>query len=486
MSEINEIEINNEVTLNVENLNTFISPQLQPEVSSAIEMALSYEIKCSKYSQKFIKGHWDGRIRLYKKKNQSFATGLIRRVIDVLKTYSIQFEVIDRRIKPQITSEYKFDLKLRPYQQTSVDEMIRCGRGIVKVGTGGGKSVIIAGYMAKVNVPTLIIVPRKSLLIQFSENLKKWLDTDIGVIGDSVCNPKRITVATMQSLVMAYSDKITKNPIIDDNREKIKNVLNSVECLVVDEAQHLSSESLQFLEGKASNSYFRFSFSATPFYDLDNTMLVERFTGRTIVDISASDLISMGYLSRPTIKMYPHIHNIPYSVNMNYSELYTLAIVNNNGRNNHICDVAVSKAKENKSMLIAVTRIEHGNILLEKIQKHLGDKVEFVNGSNDSKEMYSALKRLDKKELICVIATTVFGEGVDCPFLDCLILAKGQMSSVDVMQLVGRVLRKTDTKSSVEVIDFWDKKCKWLSRHSKIRYDIYCSEKEFDVRLLTS
>ena len=81
-----------------------------------------------------------------------------------------------------------------------------------------------------------------------------------------------------------------------------------------------------------------------------------------------------------------------------------------------------------------------------------------------------------------MIATTVFGEGIDCPSLDVLVNAKANQSSIDSLQLVGRALRKTPTKDKVTVIDIYDDHCKYLGKHAKSRLKIYKSEPEFVIK----
>jgi superfamily II DNA or RNA helicase len=52
--------------------------------------------------------------------------------------------------------------------------------------------------------------------------------------------------------------------------------------------------------------------------------------------------------------------------------------------------------------------------------------------------------KLINKEVRCVIATTVWREGIDIPSLDCVINAAGGKSEIMTLQGVGRGLRKTD------------------------------------------
>ena len=55
-------------------------------------------------------------------------------------------------------------------------------------------------------------------------------------------------------------------------------------------------------------------------------------------------------------------------------------------------------------------------------------------------------------------------------------------SKIATMQLVGRVLRKTDDKSTVDVYDIQDYNTKYFSSSAKERFNIYSSEPEFILK----
>lgn len=492
--------------LELNNLYTTIYPILPESVNNALNMTLAYKIEGAWFAPSFQKGHWDGWIRLYNKKKQIFSTGIISRALSCLDQYGIEYTVLDKRVKPSFNSINQFNLVLRDYQKETVGKMLDCDRGIVKIATGGGKSVIIADFIAKTNVPTLVIVPKRVLLKQLHDNFEKWLGVEVGIIGDGVCQPKNITVATMQSLYMAYNivyycpmhpnEKYFSNKdkcqfcggkvqeyIAEESEQKkevIKSVLENVQSLIVDETQHLNSMSLQFLERKARSAYFRFGFSATPFFSQETSILVEKFTGKVIMDIPASELIKRGYLAKPIILLdkFKHTSQI---VTKKYANLYKAQVVENIDRNMRIVEHVKNFTDRGKSVLVSVNYIAHGQALEDLLKPILGDRVKFINGSTGSEGMSDSLDQLNCKGLLCIIATTVFSEGVDVPSLDCLIMAKAQVSEVDTLQLAGRVLRKTDTKSIVKIIDIFDRNCKYLTSHSSARLEVYQSEPEFEI-----
>lgn len=479
-------------TIQIYNTISKISPKLPEDIAQVIYNTLCFKVDGSLFSKKFQNGVWDGYIRFYKRVRQEFYTGHLSRLRNILLEYSIPFQIIDCRTKPELGQSYNFTLSLRPYQEDIFKVMLKSGRGIIKSATGSGKSVSIGKFIAEVNVPTLIVVPRKSLLYQLQNDLSSWLGIPIGILGDGECDPRRITVATIQSITSAFPSKkkgskegSIKTPEQERRYEIIRQVVKNIECLIIDECQHMVSTSLQFLESNATSAYYRFGFSATPFFSDELQLSVEKYTGKVIIDISASKLIKEGFLAKPTILLSTYRHSgtpidpqtgKPFT---KFQDIYDKAIVYNDSRNNQIVKYAIEQASKNKSTLIAVSRKDHGTVLLEKLSPILGNKVKYVNGDDDSEELTITLKELNTKTKLVVIATIVFSEGVNCPGLDTLIIAKAQESRVDTLQLVGRVLRKTKDKTNVLVIDIQDKNCKYLTSHSNSRVKAYKIEDEF-------
>lgn len=496
------IEINNNISK--------ITPDLPFEVANSLHNDLSYQMEGVHYSKQYRMGHWDGRTYLFNKRNQSFGSGLFSHVKKILEHYNIEYTITDKRIKPISGQPYIFTdkISLYDYQIIAEQKMHQHERGIIKVATGGGKSIIISSFIANKNVPTLIIVPRKTLLKQFHTDLSSWLNTDIGMIGDGICDPKRITIATMQSLIEAYpkakpkgkkysnqtveeiiavkTPKIKKINVENEHKyELIKKVIENVQCVIIDETHHLASSTLQFLSAKLGNAYYKFGFSATPFFSDELTKLVEKFTGKTIVDVNASTLIEKGYLSKPTIYLHEFKHTdtslLDVVPKVPYAELYTKFVVDNDKRNELIIQLALQHVNAGNSVLIAVYRIEHGKNILNKLIPILGDKCMFIDGTNESHETMQCLDDLNHKRIMCVIATTVLGEGINVKSLDTLINARAVSSQVDTLQLTGRALRKTDTKDKVTIIDIQDKHCKYLTTHSTARKHAYETEPAFEI-----
>ena len=224
--------------------------------------------------------------------------------------------------------------------------------------------------------------------------------------------------------------------------------------------------------------------SASPWREDLADLVLDAYAGPKCVDISASELILRGYLAKPTIYLYKFDHGRPDV--RGYSTVYDRQVVKNIFRNKLIVQLALKAVSNDKTCLVAITRIEHGQILELMLKELLGDKVKFTHGAIDSLERKQIMKDLNDRKLQVVIATTVMGEGVNLPELQVLINCKAADSSVDSFHLVGRVLRRTPTKSTATIIDIYDDHCKYLGGHSKSRLKIYKTELEYTIKEVKS
>jgi len=81
-----------------------------------------------------------------------------------------------------------------------------------------------------------------------------------------------------------------------------------------------------------------------------------------------------------------------------------------------------------------------------------------------------------------LLSTSVLDEGVDISNIDTLILAAGGKSMRQVIQRIGRALRKKKNKENkATIFDFEDNENQALRKHTKERLASY-KEQEFEVK----
>ena len=472
------------------------------EEKQELTNALSYRVQDFIYMPRYKSGDWDGFRRFFIDNGMhcTFPTGLIHYVIDILSKHGHSVNITDNRKKYVSKNPINFtaeglEIILRQYQLDTAIKSIEDTRGIIKVATGGGKSYIIMKIIQQLGLPALVYVNRSDIFRQLYEDLDKNLDISIGRIGNGILDfNHRVNVVMYQTMVRALgfkkkADKIASKYQESDKtalKRKIANTLvTKFPVFILDEAHHASCDSIWHLQKKSINAYYRFFTTATPWREDNADIMIEAASGKKIVDISASYLIREKYLAKPHIYMLEYI--VPERVSqLSYGRQYKYGIVQNYERNILILKLAVKALWTDKRTLIAVKQVEHGKqiekILLEVMPEYK-DQIKFVYGGSESDERKEALRELNDGVYRVVVATSIFGEGVDVPNLEILINAKGQKSAVDSMQLAGRVLRLPDKeKDEVMIIDIADEDDSNFTEYTKAREDIYRTEEEFEIK----
>ncbi len=459
------------VNIEVTNIHSRILQPLDEVILNALEKELSFEVKGSFFSNLRQQGFWDGRTKLFSIKTRVFPTGLLPRAREVLTRHNIEIDYIDKRDMCPLGKELPLYMEegdeLYNYQKNSIAIALSKTRGVIKLPTGGGKSVVIAGIVAKINLPTLILIHRKDILHQLKDMLEFHLRTKIGIIGCGKTDIQQINIGMIGTL--AKSKKV-----------EVQEVMANTRCLIVDEAHILPAKQAYNITKMCGKAFLRFGDTATPFRYDNKDLYIEAPTGEKIVNISVSDLIKEGYLVTPHIFVVG-VSKKPQLSSMTYQEIYDQGIVNNEERNTMIVDMCNYLNSKGKIILIAVTRVEHGKILISDLHERFPHiKSIFVHGEDEDFLRKEVLDDLRNRKLDVVIATSIYREGVNIPTLDVLINAKCQDSGVDSYQLIGRVLRKAKDKKYAIVVDFNDKS-KYLHKHGIHRKDIYEQEPEFKL-----
>lgn len=368
-------------------------------------------------------------------------------------------------------------------------------------------STVLAALTAEVGVNTLILAHTAAVFNQLYETIKKDLKMPIGRIGDGYDEPGKITVAMPQSLV--GSIKVPKRKLVKGVwktvnssvaviKDKYKDFLVNTEALYIDECHRVACDTVQLVANSCVNAYFRIGVSATPYRADLLDILIEAVTGKVNFKYTATQAISDGYLSKPNIhlvrfpqKPYPRKklslvkdsrtgQMVEKEVPVKYADLYKDRVTNNKQRNLLIANIAYKHYKKNESVLVIVRHLEHGENLYNEL-KYLGPTVKWVNGENNTEELKQVLKELNDGTCKICIASGIFNEGIDVTGLNVCINTTACDSPVTAMQILGRTLRRTSTKSEVDFYDIFDYGVRWLGEHANSRLDMYKTEPGFDI-----
>lgn len=351
------------------------------------------------------------------------------------------------------------------HQMEAVAQVLSKGSGVLKLATGTGKTWIIAELCRKIQCNHILVVAAKiDLLYQITAELKEYLkDTNITIdcIGDGNKTPiwANITVGLVGSL------------------NKINN-LDVVDYVIYDESHKYINQSGIDLYNKLVNVKCITALSATPYTDDNSTNeLIDKLYGPLLYELTEKEAIQLGCISLPIINLYktPVAYCNPKFINCNFSHFaynkqIDALIINNKGRN----DLIVSLVQPNKSTIIIVNKVNtnknnHAVILKDLIETKYGSnkQVYIVKGGD-----IEGLSHLTKSNCIVIAGPNILNEGTNIPSLQVVVLAAANSSATLLLQRVGRVLRRSFTKTYGEVIDFIDP-IGWPSGQSRTRLNTY-------------
>ena len=448
---------------------------------------LSFDVPGAKYTKIYRQKIWDGKKKFFNMVVKSFPVGLLAFVIRNKDGRIIN--ITDHRKFPKFdqTVPKLKGITLRDYQKQAILDCFKHRNCIVQAATNSGKTAVFAGVIKKMYpIPTLILIHNKEILKQIKDMVEGLTGLKVGVITANGHDLRPVTVAMIQTLVKRLGAD-----------QEITDFFDSVQCVIIDEVHHAKATSLQSLLSSSKATY-RFGFSGTVHdegtYD---GMMIRSWIGSVVFEITNDELISLGVSARPKVVMYemdiaPVLYGIfdeakeiltaklgEYNGKQLMRKVYDLSvergIVRNVERNSKVLDILKENPK--KSVLIVVDLLAHGREVKALLESFDID-AEFISGTSEVRE--SALAKFKAGDLHVLISTNIIDEGVDISRIEVLVMLAGKKSRRQVLQRVGRSLRKKAGANVVHIYDFLDWGSKYLEKHSKERHAIYKQEK-FDI-----
>jgi superfamily II DNA or RNA helicase len=443
------------------------------------------------WSPKFKSGIWDGKIRLLDRKTGKLPIGLYPRLKkfcqDLHIEHTIEFKktsvtITDNNIIDYAKKKVKLDLELRDYQIEGIRTAFKDQKCIVISPTASGKSLIqnlVSQIFLDLNTSSkvLLIVPTVSLVeqmkgdfMEYAENSGYDIENDITTVysGQERNWNRSIIISTWQSLQTIKDQKF----------------FDMFGCVLVDEVH--SAESgiiIQNIIGKCVNAKMKIGVSGTINDEVINRVQLEGLFGSIHQFTTTQELMAKGTLSNLKIQVLllkysddlkRTAYKMPY-----HDEMTFLKDIDK--RMNLIVKTA---EKINKNILILFKHLDYGKMIYDRIVALDSNRqVFYVAGSTKSaiREEVRKLTNLDDNAII-VASLGVFATGINIPALDYCIFAQPFKSKIKVLQSIGRVLRKTDTKTKAVLIDIvddltWKRKRNYSLAHALQRIDIYDKEK---------
>ncbi len=480
-----------------------------PGVQDAAYRLLRFRPDGYVFMSKFKSGAWDGWISLYKGSAGTFPGGLLGRVSARLTELGVDVDVEDRAQPPLVAPELAggINLKeLRPYQIEAADCAMEARRGVFEAATGTGKTEIMAEMIRRTACRSLIIVASRDLAWQTierfagSEREAQTLEFPnapvnglYGIVGDDHETPGLVTAALYQTLVrrlmpvclrcdaqgeleqrtcnVKKGGKRCGGDLDFTETEYVREWLASFDAIHLDEC-HRAPAKTWWPVVNSCPAYWRFGYSATPFKSDPITELkLVGATGEIMYSFPARQAIDEGYLTEPFVATVdPNFASMGDDEDTRYIDSYRNGIVEHVKRCRVIAEIAKGTSEGwNVPTLILVQWTEQGRNI-KRALREIDVRAEFISGTAPTEKRRDVMHAMDDGRLNCVIATTIFDEGVNVPAIGALILAGGGKARHKVVQRIGRGLRVVEGKEYLAVFDIWDGHGdKYLVKHARQR-----------------
>ena len=362
-------------------------------------------------------------------------------------------------------------MKLREWQEKAFPLWWAEKRGIVKVVTGGGKTVFAIHCLTKYleeekDNSIFIVVPSIALLDQWYEELQKTFDdTDISLNGggEHLEEISKITISTIDS---------------------VKNIIHKFDAsntlLIVDECHKIGTEKRG--ETLTNNWHATLGLSATPERDYDDNfyIIIKKILGDIIFD-------------------YDYIDAREDEVIVNFKLLYAYAAMTKDEEDkykkftksiqrraatiggNNMNDYPLKMLIFNRARMVknSKNRIPFGVELLQKhkrdswsvftenkkqakefnkIINKKGYKSAIYNTDLDNAEREENLNNFKNGNLNVLVSCTALDEGFDMPEADGAMILSASSSKRQRIQRMGRVLRITANKQNALIVTVYSSK----------------------------
>lgn len=498
-------------------------------VIACLNTSFSFKDPSAANSWEFKHGLYDGMIRLFEKRNNTIDLGMLFRACQMLHIGVPEIKIecspdvwtVMKRpggyVSRQTIVDYVNGLKLHntvddfdivPYEhQWKLLERGINGRRISMVAcTGAGKSMaqyaMARWFTEKENAKTLIIVPSAGLVEQMYSDFKNdygWSEIDKHCTLIYADSKDKLTEKDKRELRENEQGEETKlkDVVISTWQSLLKKDIQFFAvfgAVIVDEAHGAKADELRRIVNQCLNASWKMGVSGTIPDDGLDAALIEGSLGRREEIVRSRELIENGILTPVEIHSLILNYNLdvrPYVCRQDYKD--ECSLFSSNGSRPKIFDVMVSSGHINpdQNSLILFRRKESIEQMKQFIETNYPQfKVYVIIGDVKATIREQYRKAIDNKNGHIVLATYgTMKQGVNIKLLHNLMFAEFSKSMYEIIQSIGRILRKHKLKLVAKVYDIVDN-CSYVTRrgmgslnenyavkHYKNRLSYYNAEK---------
>jgi len=464
---------------------SFIQIACESSIGEELSDYFSFFIPGFQFTPLFRKGLWDGKVRLYNRRDGTLPGGLCGYLQKFAAERSYPLEIDDPILLTNSFSlveaeAFAHSLGLphvsRDYQIEAFAQSIRNKRALIVSPTASGKSLIIyliVRYLQRTHKKGVIIVPTTSLVEQLFGDFKTYgWDADAHIHRLYAGKEKQahhfLTISTWQSL-----------------HRQTPEYLKQFDFVIGDEAHQFKAKSLTDIMSNLIHADVRIGTTGTLDGTKTHRLVLEGHFGPVFQVVTTKQLMDAGTVSELKIKCL--VLKYPEDVRKamrkcTYPEEYE-AMVQNKSRALFVRNLALS-LKGNTLVLFQLVE-KHGKPMFEDLYKQAGDtrEVFFIYGGTDTIAREEIRKVMESRNNAIIVASYgTFSTGINIKNLHNVIFAAPSKSRIRNLQSIGRGLRTADGKTHATLFDIVDdlrvgKHVNFLLKHYVERSSIYQSEK---------
>lgn len=367
-------------------------------------------------------------------------------------------------------------MKLRDYQEAAPPAAWdyireRDGNPTIVLPTGAGKTPVIATLARDVAAwggRTLIVAPRKELIVQTANTIREWYpDIDVGVYSAGLRSretKEQTIVAGIQSIYRRGLE-LTESGAFD--------------IALVDECHGIPPDGAGlfyqtlFDDLKVAAPHFRIIGLTATAYRLKGGYICgpDHWLNDICYEAGVRELIADGYLSRLTSKAtLSTVDTSEIHVRGGeFIEAELAAAFDDDEKIAAAVDELIEytsgvKHDRRKSVIVFCCNVAHATHVREAIEDRVGSPVGLITGETKPIIRDSIVDSFKRGALQYVVNVNVLTEGFDAKSVDCVALMRSTLSPGLYYQMVGRGLRIHPAKNDCLVLDFGDN----IKRHGCI------------------
>lgn len=397
-------------------------------------------------------------------KDDTFPTGLLNIVKEVLKELKAEYQLVDGREDPGSSTILRWNntpFEPRYYQKEMIAIGLKEGRGVMEAAVGSGKSLVMAYLIKELSVKSLIIVPSRGLSGQLYNDFSAWFGASNVKLLDAekarkIGKPSAINIITVQSLASLQKS--------GDLAEFIKDI-QAVYC---DEVHHSGASTYTGLLKDFEHIYYRFGFTGTFLRNDNKTLEMWSFLSNVLYQYPAHKAISEGFLT----PMQAHVYTLDGRGNKKYQKEYDAHYCGNPNMLQKVYEIC-TEINSDQQILILVNKKDKGGKIIHEYLNQLGVDNCYISGDNSKDEINDTIKAFNEKRIRVLIGSSVIGEGIDIRSTDHLIMCQGGKSEITMVQAIGRAIRLFEGKTMAYIHDFIFENTCYLQKHLLERVEIY-------------